>query len=132
MIVHGDAGPANFLYAEGRVTALYREGSPLRPPNPDETPIPPLDGLTHPDRRRAKPLAADKFQLPSRNDIDRNLLVGAGLFGVGWGLAGYCPGPALASVLTGGSDALFFAVAMVVGMWAAKRFPLPGERIRRS
>jgi uncharacterized membrane protein YedE/YeeE len=75
--------------------------------------------------RRAKPLAADQFQLPTRNDIDRNLLVGGAMFGIGWGLAGYCPGPALASVLTGGMDALFFASAMVVGMWAAKRFPLP-------
>jgi uncharacterized protein len=75
--------------------------------------------------RRAKPLAEDKFHLPTRNDIDRNLLVGGAMFGIGWGLAGYCPGPALASVLTGGSDILFFAAAMVVGMWAAKRFPLP-------
>jgi uncharacterized membrane protein YedE/YeeE len=47
------------------------------------------------------------------------------MFGIGWGLAGYCPGPALATVLTGGTDILFFATAMIIGMWAAKRFPLP-------
>ncbi len=75
--------------------------------------------------RRARPFAAETFQLPTRKDIDRKLLVGGGMFGMGWGLAGYCPGPALASVLTGGSDALYFVSAMIVGMWAAKRFPLP-------
>ena len=74
--------------------------------------------------QRTKPLADEKFHLPTRTDIDRNLLVGATLFGIGWGLAGYCPGPALASVLTGGSDIAYFAAAMVIGMWAAKRFPL--------
>ena len=74
--------------------------------------------------RRDKPLADEKFHLPTRTDVDRNLLVGAAMFGIGWGLAGYCPGPAFASVLTGGSDILFFVAAMLVGMWAAKRFPL--------
>ena len=76
--------------------------------------------------QRAKPLADEKFHLPTRNDIDRTLLVGSALFGIGWGLVGYCPGPALASILSGGSDALFFVGAMVIGMWAAKRFPFPG------
>ena len=74
--------------------------------------------------RLAKPLMDEKFHLPTRTDIDRNLLVGGAVFGIGWGLAGYCPGPAFASVLTGGTDVLFFVAAMVVGMWAAKRFPL--------
>ncbi len=74
--------------------------------------------------RLAKPLIDEKFHLPMRTEIDRNLLVGGALFGIGWGLAGYCPGPAFASVLTGGSDILFFVAAMVVGMWGAKRFPL--------
>ena len=74
--------------------------------------------------QRSKPFADEKFHLPTRTDVDRNLLVGGALFGIGWGLAGYCPGPAFASLLTGGSDILFFVAAMVVGMWAAKRFPL--------
>ena len=74
--------------------------------------------------RLAKPLLDEKFHLPTQTDIDRNLLVGGALFGIGWGLAGYCPGPAFASVLTGGSDILYFVAAMVVGMWGAKRFPL--------
>ena len=75
--------------------------------------------------RRASPLAGDKFHLPTRNDIDAKLLAGAALFGIGWGLAGYCPGPALASLLAGSTDVLVFTGAMVAGMWAAKR--LPGE-----
>ena len=82
--------------------------------------------------KRAKPLADEKFHLPNRNDVDRRLVLGAAMFGIGWGLAGYCPGPALASILSGGSDALFFVGAMVIGMWAAKRFPLPRGPSERS
>ena len=73
--------------------------------------------------QRAKPLAADRFELPTRTDIDIKLLLGAALFGVGWGLAGYCPGPALASLLTGSTDILIFVIAMVAGMWLANRLP---------
>ncbi len=69
-----------------------------------------------------KPWLAESFQLPTRKDIDARLLWGAALFGIGWGLAGYCPGPALASVLTGGLDALVFVAALAAGMWAAVRW----------
>ena len=68
------------------------------------------------------PWAAPSFELPKRQDIDRNLVLGAALFGVGWGLAGYCPGPAIASLLYGGLDAIYFIAALAVGMWTAKRF----------
>ncbi len=71
--------------------------------------------------RLARPLADVKFHLPARDDVDAKLLAGAALFGIGWGLAGYCPGPALASVLTGSTDIFIFAAAMVGGMWVAKR-----------
>ena len=71
--------------------------------------------------RRAKPLADENFHLPTRQDIDVKLLMGAALFGVGWGLAGYCPGPALASLLSGSTDVMIFVLAMVGGMWVAKR-----------
>ncbi len=71
-----------------------------------------------------KPWAAAKFSLPTRSDIDFKLVAGAALFGVGWALAGYCPGPALASVLTGGADALIFCAALLAGMYVAKRFIL--------
>ena len=73
--------------------------------------------------QRAKPLAADTFHLPTRTDIDVKLLLGAVLFGAGWGLAGYCPGPAFASLLTGSTDVLIFVLAMVGGMWLANRVP---------
>ncbi|MEY2954177.1 MAG: hypothetical protein RLZZ401_2264 [Pseudomonadota bacterium] len=72
----------------------------------------------HPLRR---PWLGDEFTLPTRQDIDRPLVLGAALFGVGWGLAGYCPGPALASLLQGGMDVILFVSAMAAGMWLAKR-----------
>jgi uncharacterized protein len=72
--------------------------------------------------QKPKPWADDKFHLPTRNDIDAKLLIGSALFGIGWALAGYCPGPGLASILTGGVDALVFVAALVVGMWSAKRW----------
>jgi uncharacterized protein len=68
-----------------------------------------------------KPWAAEAFALPTRQDIDTKLIAGGVLFGIGWALAGYCPGPALTSVLTGGIDAIAFVVAMLVGMVAAKK-----------
>ena len=69
-----------------------------------------------------KPWAAAQFALPTRKDIDKKLVVGAALFGVGWALAGYCPGPTLASVFTGGVDVLVFTASMLSGMWIAKRY----------
>lgn len=74
--------------------------------------------------RRGRPVADGQFHLPIRTDIDKPLLAGAALFGAGWGLAGYCPGPVLAALVTGGADALVFATAMLAGFWVAKRFPL--------
>ncbi len=65
-----------------------------------------------------KPLLAPSFGIPTRRDLDPRLVVGAAMFGAGWGLAGYCPGPALVSVATGASSALVFGGAMLVGMAA--------------
>jgi uncharacterized protein len=72
-------------------------------------------------RSGRKPWAAGHFSLPTRQDIDVKLIAGATMFGIGWALAGYCPGPALASVLTGGADTALFVAAMLAGMWAAKK-----------
>jgi hypothetical protein len=66
--------------------------------------------------RRGRPLWADAFSLPTRQDLDARLVAGAALFGIGWGLAGYCPGPALASLALGASGAWIFTAAMVAGM----------------
>ncbi len=72
-------------------------------------------------RKGNKPWAAPRFELPTRKNIDGKLVVGAALFGVGWGLVGYCPGPALASLLYGGVDVAVFVAALALGMWAARR-----------
>ncbi len=64
--------------------------------------------------RRPAPLLEDRFQLPTRKDIDARLVIGAGLFGIGWGLAGYCPGPALVSAGALVDTALVFVPVMLV------------------
>jgi uncharacterized protein len=68
------------------------------------------------------PWAATRFEPPKRRDIDVKLIAGAALFGAGWGIAGYCPGPALASLFTGGTDILWFLGAMLPGMLVAKQW----------
>lgn len=67
-------------------------------------------------RRRSAPLLANVFSLPTRKDIDVRLIGGAVLFGVGWGMAGFCPGPALAALSTGVWQVGVFVVAMLAGM----------------
>lgn len=62
------------------------------------------------------PLFGGKFALPTRTDIDARLIGGAALFGVGWGLSGYCPGPVLTSVAGGGLPVLVLLGSMVAGM----------------
>lgn len=62
------------------------------------------------------PWLGGRFGVPTRADIDARLIIGAALFGVGWGLAGYCPGPALASISTGSAEILIFSGAMLAGM----------------
>jgi uncharacterized membrane protein YedE/YeeE len=66
--------------------------------------------------RRGRPVHAPRFVLPTRRDIDRPLVVGAALFGVGWGLVGLCPGPALTGLVGGGPQVLLFVLAMLAGM----------------
>ena len=71
-------------------------------------------------RRMQRPLTETAFALPGTQLIDRRLLSGAVLFGVGWGLAGLCPGPAIASLAVNPVPAAIFAGAMVAGMWVFK------------
>ena len=73
--------------------------------------------------RRPRPWLADRFDLPTRRDIDLPLIGGAAVFGVGWGLAGFCPGPAVVATVLKPDAALPFVVAMVVGMIAARGLP---------
>jgi uncharacterized protein len=74
-----------------------------------------------PPRADKKPWFSSQFDLPLQKKLDGRLLVGASLFGIGWALAGYCPGPAIASLGTGENDAILFVIAMLVGMAAARR-----------
>lgn len=71
--------------------------------------------------RRGKPLFAEKLALPTRRDLDLKLIAGAALFGVGWGLAGLCPGPGLVAVATAATDAWLFVAAMIAGMAIVSR-----------
>lgn len=66
--------------------------------------------------RRGSPVLADTFQLSNLKHVDARLLGGAALFGIGWGIAGYCPGPALAGLGIGSSEALWFVPAMLAGI----------------
>lgn len=70
--------------------------------------------------KRERPLFAVKFPSVSSSGVDPKLLVGAGVFGVGWGLGGYCPGPALTSLASGAAQVLIFVPAMFAGMYLAQ------------
>ncbi len=67
-------------------------------------------------RRRAAPLAAPAFHAPTGTAIDRRLILGALIFGAGWGLVGYCPGPAMAALAFGVTGTILFVLAMMAGM----------------
>jgi uncharacterized membrane protein YedE/YeeE len=69
---------------------------------------------------RPRPWLGGRFVLPHAREIDVRLLAGAALFGVGWGLSGYCPGPALVSLVTGSWTVLVFVAAMAVGLRLAR------------
>ena len=66
--------------------------------------------------RRPRPLLSDKFELPTKTQIDGRLIVGSSLFGIGWGLVGFCPGPAVTALASGLSEVFVFVAAMVAGM----------------
>jgi uncharacterized membrane protein YedE/YeeE len=68
-------------------------------------------------RRRTSSFLGGALRLPTRRDIDQRLVVGSLLFGIGWGLAGFCPGPGVVSMATGQPKAVVFVIAMLVGMW---------------
>jgi uncharacterized membrane protein YedE/YeeE len=67
-------------------------------------------------KNRTQSFLGSVMHIPTRRDIDRPLIIGSALFGVGWGLAGFCPGPALVSLGSGELKALVFVVAMLGGM----------------
>jgi len=66
--------------------------------------------------KRPRPVLAEKFELPTNKDVDARLLAGAAIFGIGWGLAGFCPGPAVTALASGLVPVFAFVAAMVAGM----------------
>ncbi|WP_233382671.1 YeeE/YedE family protein [Methylobacterium sp. C25] len=73
-------------------------------------------------RRLSKPALAESFEIPTNRRIDETLIGGSALFGVGWGLSGFCPGPAVAALSTGALPVAVFVAAMLVGMAAHRVF----------
>ncbi|WP_333608262.1 DUF6691 family protein [Arsukibacterium sp.] len=76
-------------------------------------------------RKKPAPLMAEKFQLPTVTRLDKPLLAGAAIFGIGWGLVGYCPGPAISALTAGSIGTLGFVLAMIAGWYLARKWPLP-------
>ena len=70
--------------------------------------------------RRSKPFFNDVFHLPTRTDFDARLITGAAIFGVGWGLGGFCPGPAMTALPLAAEGTLIFVATMLTGMAASK------------
>ncbi|MEX3314509.1 DUF6691 family protein [Sulfitobacter sp. PS-8MA] len=74
-------------------------------------------------RSRQKPLFDNSFRVPTRNDLEPKLITGAAIFGIGWGLGGFCPGPALTALPLAATGTLIFVPFMLAGMWAARHTP---------
>ncbi|MEM1368835.1 MAG: YeeE/YedE family protein [Cyanobacteria bacterium P01_H01_bin.15] len=66
--------------------------------------------------RQSHPLFADRFQLPTKRDIDAPLIAGAAIFGIGWGISGYCPGPGVVGLVLWSWQPLVYLVALIAGM----------------
>ena len=66
-------------------------------------------------RNKNKPLFVDNFIIPTRKSIDKNLIIGSGIFGIGWGMVGFCPGPAISSLALLNIYSVFFVLSMLGG-----------------
>jgi uncharacterized membrane protein YedE/YeeE len=85
-------------------------------------------------KKQSSPLFGERFAIPTRRDIDVKLVAGSALFGAGWGLGGFCPGPGLVSSASGGASALVFIGAMLPAMYATSRMEtlFAARRARRE
>jgi len=72
--------------------------------------------------RRPRPILAERFSLPTARDVDARVIVGPALFGIGWGLSGFCPGPAITSLPLLAKGTLIFVPAMLIGIGVARLF----------
>lgn len=82
--------------------------------------------------KQDSPLFAERFGIPTRSDIDGRLVLGAGTFGVGWALGGYCPGPALTSLTSFAPHVLVFVAMLIVGITLQRALDAALERSRRT
>ncbi|MGI9483772.1 MAG: DUF6691 family protein [Hyphomicrobiales bacterium] len=78
-------------------------------------------------REKPRPVFSERFQWPTATDIDGRLLSGAAIFGVGWGLGGFCPGPAITGIGLMRPGTIVFVIAMLIGMIAARMLARPGK-----
>ncbi|QYX56014.1 YeeE/YedE family protein [Roseovarius sp. SCSIO 43702] len=74
-------------------------------------------------RSRSRPFFDSKFRIPEKSDLEPKLIAGATIFGIGWGLGGFCPGPALTALPIAATGTLVFVPFMLIGMWAARHVP---------
>ena len=72
---------------------------------------------------RSAPVMSEVFHLPTKKDVDSQLLTGASIFGIGWGLGGFCPGPAFTAVPLMSTGIIAFFPALLIGMWAGRMAP---------
>jgi len=72
--------------------------------------------------KRERPIVAEKFDLPTKTDLDARLIGGASLFGIGWGMAGYCPGPAIVAMPFMYQETFVFVGSMIIGMFIYNLF----------
>jgi uncharacterized protein len=75
--------------------------------------------------KRGKPMFESEFHLPRMTKVDRRVLLGSAVFGLGWGLGGYCPGPGIASLSAGSVEALVFVAGMALGSFLYQRLAAP-------
>ncbi|MCW6035874.1 YeeE/YedE family protein [Spirulina subsalsa FACHB-351] len=76
---------------------------------------------------RPHPFLAERFELPTRRDIDGRLLMGAAIFGIGWGIAGYCPGPGIVALVLGLANPVIFMGALIGGSLACRWYLKQGR-----
>lgn len=74
--------------------------------------------------KRKQPIFDTQFHMPKKTDLDAPIFVGPAIFGIGWGLGGFCPGPAFTALGTGSNQAIYFVLAMLIGMVGARMLAL--------
>ena len=73
---------------------------------------------------RSRPILANKFCLPKKTKIDFRLIFGSALFGIGWGISGYCPGPGITAIVLGSMDPVYFLIGLVLSLFTYRIFTI--------